>query len=132
MDLDKKIKKKFRLFEGIRSEDEDKKIYDKIYELCFDEMVLFLTENLESDELKKFEKELKHLRGGRTDSSDGGQENEVIALLLNNLRKIDNYRFRLDKRLDYFLNNLLISSLKKVSNQEGSTLKVKDLKKVEP
>src|SRR3989344_9408335 len=99
MDLDNKIKKKFRLFEGIRSEEEDKKIYDKIYDLCFDEMVLFLTENLESDELKKFEKELKHLRGGRTDSSDGGRENEVIALLLNYLNKIDNYRFRLDKRL---------------------------------
>ncbi len=99
MDIDEKIKNKFKLFSGLRSEEEDQKIYDKVYELCFDEMVQFLFENLstaEKDELiGKLEKK--------------GKETEI---LLKYLSQIENYRFKLDKRLDYFLNNLLYSSLK--------------------
>ena len=41
-DLDAKIKTKFKLFSGVRSQEEDQKMYDKVMDLCFDEMVAFL------------------------------------------------------------------------------------------
>lgn len=98
-DFDEKIKNKFKLFQGLRSQEEDQKIYDKVYELCFEEIVRFLFEKLSTAEKDKLIVELEKK----------GKETEI---LLKYLSQIENYRFKLDKRLDYFLNNLLYSSLK--------------------
>ena len=99
IDIDEKIKHKFKLFQGLRSQEDDQKIYDKIYDLCFDEMVGFLFENLSPAKRDEFSKDIENT----------GKKTEI---LLKYLSQIENYRFKLDKRLDYFLNNLLYSSLK--------------------
>jgi hypothetical protein len=99
--LDEKIKSKFKLFTGVRSYEEDQKIYDKVWELCFDELTGFIEDNLNESEQKKMLEEIK-----------GREEDKAQEVLLTYLSQIDNYRFKLDKRLDYFLTNLLYSAVK--------------------
>ena len=99
--LDSKIKARFKLFSGVRPTEEDQKIYDKVSDLCFDEMALFLGENLQASEQDQLTAEL---------DKQANDENKT-KVLVNYLSKIENYRFKLDHRLDSFLNNLLFSSL---------------------
>lgn len=106
VDLDSKIKTRFKLFSGVRPADEDQKIYDKVYNLCFDEMVLFLSEQLQDSEQDQLSEELNK------QTTDDAK----TKVLVNHLSKIDNYRFKLDHRLDSFLSNLLLSSLSRVKN----------------
>ena len=103
--LDEAIKSKFRLFSGVRSQEEDQKIYDKVNDLCFDEMTSFLSENLNAEDQTKL---LTELDSQNTDD-------DKTKVLQSYLSKIENYRFKLDKRLDYFLNNLLLSSVTTVN-----------------
>jgi len=105
--LDKKIKGKFKLFSGIRPQEEDQKIYDKVLDLCFDEMVAFLGDNLSEKEREDFLGEL-----GKKASDE-----DKAKVLQASLSKIENYRFKLDHRLDAFLNNLLLSSLSNLKDK---------------
>jgi len=96
--IDYKIKKTFRLFDGKRNIKEDKKLYQKLIDLCFDEVIAFLEDNLSENAKENLVKEL---------DNNGG-----IEVLLKYLQKIPNFKFKLDKRLDYFLNNLLYLTIK--------------------
>ena len=102
--LDAKINEKFRLFRGLRSQEEDQKILDKVMNLCFDEMTAFLGENLNDEDQNSL----------LVDMDSQSEDEAEIKTLQNYLAKIENYRFRLDKRLDYFLDNLLLNSISKV------------------
>jgi hypothetical protein len=114
-DLDNKITKTFKLFSGLRSTEEDQKIFDRVYELCFEEIVKFLYENLSKDEQTKLILEIK--RNSEKERLSKKQIADInYKTLLNYLVKIENYRFKLDKRLDYFINNLLYSSLNNLSS----------------
>ena len=115
IDLDTKIKKKFRLFEGLRSEEEDQKIFERVYELLFDEVVMFLEEKLEEKDKISLIKELEASAlpsGDKQAQQDSGNFKNAEAILIKYLSKIENYRFKLDKRLDYFLNNLVYQAIK--------------------
>ena len=101
VDLDAKIKTRFKLFSGVRSTEEDQKIYDKVYDLCFDEMTTFLGENLKDSDKAQLPEELEKLTN----------DEDKTKVLTNYLSKIDNYRYKLDQRLDSFLDNLPLSSL---------------------
>jgi len=96
--IENKIKKIFRLFDGERNLKEDKKLYKKLINLCFDEVIAFLEDNLSENEKENLLIELDKKSG-----------KEVISKYL---QKIPDYKFKLDKRLDYFLNNLLYLAIK--------------------
>lgn len=101
-DLDEKIKKNFRLFTGVRPQEEDKRIYEKVYDLCFDEMIKFLYENLSKEDQNELTKNLESQK-------DLDKKAEVLSKAL---LKIEDSGFRLEKRIDYFLNSLLYQTLK--------------------
>ena len=95
------IKKKFKLFKGLRSKEEDRKILEKLMDLCFDEIMLFLSENLSETQKKSLKKELESQT-----SID-----EKINSLTKHLTSTQNFDKRIIGRIDGFLNNLLYSSL---------------------
>lgn len=100
--------------------EEDQKIYDKVCSLVFDEMLKFLEENLSKEYLEKLIEELdEHSQPRPFDPSsdafsDSERERKQTEILLKYLNLIKDYRLKLDKRLKYFVNNLLYTSLKKV------------------
>ena len=113
-DLDNKIKKTFQLFSGVRNPEEDQKIFDRVYELCFEEMVKFIYENISTKKQAKLETELDQIseKAGLTKNEAADVNYKTI---FSYLVEIENYRFKLDKRLDYYINNLLYSSLNNLS-----------------
>lgn len=100
--LDEKIKSKFKLFQGLRPQEEDQKIYDKVMDLTFDEMMAYLGENLSEEERNKF------LEETAAEESDEGKN----KLMQSYFSKVENVKVGLGLRIDHFLNNLLYSSLK--------------------
>lgn len=101
MNLDDKIKQAFKLFTGLRSQEEDQKMLEKIQEMCFDELTKFLEENLDETDLNILLDEL-----------DKVITNDDRNKILNNyLEKIEDYRVRLDTRMETLLNNILFNSL---------------------
>lgn len=106
VDFDTKIKNKFKLFSGARSQEEDQKIFDKVYDLCFDDTVKFLCENLNETDRTQLPEELKKQTS----------EEDKNKILLNYMSKIDLFQLKLNQRLDSFLDNLSLSSL----SQAGS------------
>lgn len=143
--IDVKIIKKFSLFEGKRSLEEDQKIFNKIYSLCFDEMVRFLLENLSEDDLQDLNNELNYVKAtshqefilepsgiqtrnqilvGEKHSSS---TTETVVLIIKYLSKIENSSFRFEKRLDYLINSLLYLSLKKAKSNKGTRIQNKSL-----
>lgn len=138
LNLEQKIIKKFKLFQGLRPEAEEQKIFAKVYNLCFDEMVLFLCQHLSQKDQESLTRELEsaeHLPGGDapTNHLPGGvapaahlegedRQNQknltpAGAVLVKYLESIENSRFKLDKRLDYFLNNLLYQAVENKAEQ---------------
>jgi len=104
--LTKEIKDKFQLFKGLRSEDEDKKILEKVYKICIEEIILFIQENLTDEEIKKF--------------YEAATENNFSKLLkLLETFFLDSYNsWCLKIRTSKFLDNLLLKSLDNIKNNE--------------
>lgn len=102
--LDEHIKNRFQLFEGKRSREEDEKIYDKVYSLCLNEMILFVGQNVSKDELDNLTKKL--------DTED--PKNVFLAVLEN----VPLAKLRLETRLKYFVDQLLVDSLKKKNQRK--------------
>jgi len=98
-DLDSKIKSKFKLFSGARSQEEDQKVYDKVMDLCFDEMMSFAGENLsEADQTEMLNKMKESL-----------SDEDKTKVFTEYLSKIEDSNFRLDERIETFLNNEILS-----------------------
>lgn len=110
-DIDEKIKNKFRLYAGDRSLAEDQKICEKVLDLCFDELISFLQDNLDKEQIDSLNKKLGSL--SNEDLSKDKKDDKITQVLFEYAQKIDNFRFKWDKRLDYFLNQLVYSSIKK-------------------
>lgn len=113
LDIDSKIKTAFKLFQGIRDGDEDRKIYDQIYSLCLDETINFLEENLDLSRKNLFIDNLKRL-----EKENNVTQQRLIELTFLYLQSIPHYRFRLNERLDAYLNNLLYRSAKERQKRE--------------
>ena len=105
-DLDTKIKSKFKLFSGVRSQEEDQKIYDRLVDLAFDEITQYLFENLEENEVEQFTKELENQQN----------DDNKAKVFEKYLKSTDDYQNLLSIRVDTFLNNLLLKSLNASSN----------------
>lgn len=108
--IEQKIKDRFQLFVGKRPHKEDQEIWEKVFDLCFAELIAFLEDNLNESQKKSFTGKLDAL-AAKGLSQDKHQD-AAINLILKYLTQIPNHRFKLDKRLNYFLNNLVYSSLK--------------------
>ncbi|MBN1169226.1 hypothetical protein JXA63_05040 [Candidatus Woesebacteria bacterium] len=102
--VDQKIKRLFQLYCGVRSKDEDDRMYDKIMGLVFEEIIEFITQNL-------FEDEVENLL---EDSPDGenSEAEEKLLLLGRYMKKIPDCEFRIKARLDHFINRLHYLSAK--------------------
>ncbi len=109
--FDKRIKKTFRLFQGLRSEKEDKKIYDKVYDLCFQETIAFLEESLDPSRQAFLIAELEKIDKKSLKKEEKAQQ--ALEIVFKYLTAIPHYRFHFNKRLDYFLNQLFYDALKK-------------------
>jgi biopolymer transport protein ExbD len=108
--LDEMIKSKFKLFQGLRTEEEDKKIYDKIIKLCGEETLNFLVDNLKQEEIDQLSNELSSLNN----------EDEKIDIIQKYLSNIENHEGKLKNRLTGYLNLLYISSVKNLSNIQNT------------
>lgn len=104
--LDSKVREKFKLFTGLRPQEEDQKMYDKIMELCFDEMSRFLSDKLSEEQKNAMFDDLAKSQ------SDEDKE-KVIA---NYFAKVEKAKSKFNARIDLFLNNLLMKSMKAVQN----------------
>ncbi len=93
----------------IRSEEEDLELYRKIYLEIYKETLKFLEENLNQQEQDQIRWEIMKLEK----ESDSSQDKffKVYTVILKHLVKIPDVNYRLDRRLDHFINNLLMSSL---------------------
>ncbi len=107
-ELNAKVKSKFQLFQGVRSQEEDQKIYDKVMDLISDESTKFIIENLTEEDLSKMEGELK--------SAD--TEENRLNIMTTYFAKVDNYSFRFNQRVNGFLDNLVTSSIKNLNFQQ--------------
>ena len=101
--LDNKVKSKFKLFSGVRSQEEDQKIYDKVMDLCFDEMMLFISENLSEEGRDNLKKEIEQQKS----------EEDKFKSLSKYLATIENYQNKLSLRMDAFLDGVLNASINK-------------------
>lgn len=100
-DLHGQIVKKFRLFEGVRSRDEDEKIYDKVSGLLALELGKFVEENL--DEKGKVELEKKLTQANLADNA--------WSALLSSMSNVPDLQSKLQKRIENYLKNLVYDSL---------------------
>lgn len=96
-DIERKIIDAFKLFQGVRSHDEDKRILEKMLEICKQEMILFLSENLNTKQTKEFEKDAK---------KEGAEK-----ALAKWIREIPMGRFRLEERLKYTVDTVLTKTI---------------------
>ena len=102
-DFDSYIKNRFQLFDGKRTHSEDQKIYHKIYNLCMREMIMFASENLKMSELKKLARSLK--------------SEDPKKAFAEAIEHIPSVKPRLNARLKYFVDQLLLDSLYTVKNR---------------
>lgn len=106
LNIDMLIKSRYRLFQGIRSLEEDGKMYEKIYALCLPEITGFIEENLDEDRVMALVFQIESME--KKDQTD----QKVVEVLLEAIEEIPDYRFRLYHRLEYFLDDLLLNSVK--------------------
>lgn len=103
-DIERKIINSLKLFQGLRAPEEDKKIMDKMLDICKKEMIVFLSENLTSSQVKSFEKDAKE---------------DIEKALSVYVRKIPMGRFRLEERLKYTVDAVLVKAVANNSLQNG-------------
>lgn len=106
--LKNKIIRTFSLFEGKRKPEENRRILNKVYLLCLDEMAQYLEESLPSDQKQNLTRQIESLK-------DNDYENfaHIIAEIDQKLKKIEDAKFKLIRRLNAFINNLHYQALKK-------------------
>ncbi|KKS51096.1 MAG: hypothetical protein UV61_C0009G0024 [Candidatus Gottesmanbacteria bacterium GW2011_GWB1_43_11] len=108
--LDERIREKFQLFKGFRSQQEDQELYEHIYEACFAEILIFLKDSLEEFTFKQFQRELATI-------DDKEALNLTYSVIIEYLRMVTDGAYKIDRRLDHLVNNLLIQSMKNLSKK---------------
>lgn len=103
-DLDQMIKSRFRIFEGVRSQEEDEKLYDKILNLCLEEILVFLAEHASVEDREKILAKIKEQKDIKSRAK----------VLLGYLLQIKSVGILLSVRLGYFLDNLYFRSLENI------------------
>jgi len=101
--LEKAIIKKFHLFKGFRSKEEDEEILNKVYLLCLQEALIFIEDLIPP--LRK-EEILQRI--------DYYSTEEGLMDLFNEFIKDDLTRWRLKNRLLKFLDDLLINTIRRL------------------
>ena len=110
-DIDSLIKGKFQLFTGLRAQEEDQKIYDTLYDACFDGMLAFLEENLDKKELSELTKSLEMI--DKNVSKDEMQKaEEGIGVMQKALGTILGGQKRLLAKLEMLLDTMLYTLIK--------------------
>src|SRR3989344_5493861 len=104
--LDKRIRERFGIFKKIRSEEEDLELYRKIYLEIYKETLKFLEENLDHQKQDQIRWEIMKLE--KESGSLQDRFFKVYKVIMKYLVKIPEVNYRLDRRLDHFINNLLI------------------------
>lgn len=107
LSLDELIKTRSKLFQGVRSVEEDNKLYERVYELCLDEIINFIEENLDEKKVSDLSSQIESMNGKE------GADQKIAEIILKAVEEVPDYRFRLYHRLEYFLDKLLVNSLKK-------------------
>lgn len=107
--LDMRIRERFRIFKGFRTENEDLELYRRIYVEIYRECLKFLEENLNEQQQDNIRWDITKTE--KEDESPQDRFIKVYTLILKHLVKIEDVNYRLDRRLDHFINNLLLSSL---------------------
>lgn len=105
-ELETKIKEKFKLFQGLRSDDEDQKLLDQILDMCFEELISFMAKNLSEAEQKNFLNELEQK----------STDDEKVQFIQESLTKVDNYQKKYSGLIENFLDELLYESMSDKSN----------------
>lgn len=109
--VDSLIRKQFHLFEGVRSEKEDRKLYYAIYDKVFLETIKFMEEELMYTNKIKLFRNLKLLDKVIKD------EDRKLELMYTQIFKFLSYIpfgiLKLQLRLENFTNNLMVSTLSK-------------------
>lgn len=100
--LEEKIKEKFKLFQGFRSQEEDQKMYDKLAELCFDELIVYLSEKLKLEDQESLISKMESVQS----------DDEKRDLLNEYLRKIEGNEEELPQRMNDFLDDMVYNSQK--------------------
>lgn len=101
--LDQQIRQKLGLFQGLRSQEADEKLYMEAYERLFDEMLRFVADNAPHSAIRK---------GMQTPPGETFEEtwaNKFVALK-GFLSEIPNWELRLYQRLTHYLNNWVVSA----------------------
>lgn len=98
-DIDEHIKARFQLFQGKRQIEEDQKIYDKVYALVLNEMILFVGQNVSKEDMDKL--------SNRLDSED------PKTVFLDTMSTIPRVKPRLEARLKYFVDQLVLDSIER-------------------
>ena len=104
--INTKVKEKFQLFQGVRSQEEDQMIYDKLMVMCFDEMLKFVAVNLKDKERSELKEKLEK----------GDDDIDKVKLLSTALFSIKNHQEKLTSHLDNYLDNVVEESLKAKKN----------------
>lgn len=104
LDLDFLITSKFKLFQGLRPEEIDREIYDKVMQHCISEISLFLEENLDKRQLNTLDRL--------------ADDNQALQKQLRSyIKMISNGQLQLYKQLDTYLNILLYQTLNRVNSK---------------
>lgn len=103
-----KIVNRLSLFQNLRPIEEDVRIFEKVHDLCFEEMLMFIEENLDLSRKSFLFYEIDEL--SKKNDDDDKKAEMTIYLIFKYLTAIPHYRFRLNKRLDFFINKLIVKS----------------------
>lgn len=100
--LDRKITTTFRLFTGQRSQAEDRRIYNRICNLLLDELIAFADTHLTLAQKNHLSRQLE--------SASPAAATSILSAVTFYSPLIAS---QLKHRLDYFLDSLLVTALKK-------------------
>lgn len=107
--LEAKIKEKFKLFTGVRPQEEDQKLFDRLVAMCFEEALVFLAENLGEEGMKNLTEEVDRQE----------TEEEKVKKIGEYMGRIENGGIRLGARLETFLDNLLTAAMDNTGGTNG-------------
>lgn len=107
--LDKRIRERFKLFKNLRSKQDDEKLYLEIYNQIFKEMIKFLEENLDFSRMSFLIRELRMIEKGI--KSEDKKNGAAYDALFRYLSSVPDVLFKLDRRIDHFINNLYVRSM---------------------
>ena len=109
--LDFLIINQFGLFKGFRPTEEDQKIFDMVYWACFEEIILFIQEELDPSRKNflnfELEKVLKEYPDDEKVRAEKGTE-----VVFKYFTAIPHYRYKLNKRLEYLIDKIYVEAIK--------------------